>query len=200
MKSNIIMLPSGKDENALQLVLAETEKVAAYQNLEKKQTGRLRLLAEEMVEMLPELLSFAQGEFWIECTGTAYELHTRLQPSDLLSMETRETLLSMSKSGKNAAAVGIGAKIRLAALFMLIDYKKATEEMPLEYTFYQDGLCASHPYSLPTWSLAAYRKTADKTQTEKWDELEKSIIANLADDVLVGVTEKQVEIIVKKTF
>ena len=51
------------------------------------------------------------------------------------------------------------------------------------------------------WSLYSYRQQAgDDKGSEKWDELEKSIIANLADDVIVGVIGKNVDIIIKKNF
>ena len=36
--------------------------------------------------------------------------------------------------------------------------------------------------------------------SEEWDQLEKSIVAKLADDVIVGVRGKKVEIIIKKKF
>ena len=55
-----------------------------------------------------------------------------------------------------------------------------------------------HHYS-SAWSLNSYKEQASG-QSEEWDELEKSIIANLADDVIVGVTGKKVEIVVVKNF
>jgi hypothetical protein len=39
-----------------------------------------------------------------------------------------------------------------------------------------------------------------KEQAEKWDELEKSVIASVADDVIVGVKGKRVDIVVIKRF
>jgi len=50
------------------------------------------------------------------------------------------------------------------------------------------------------WSLQKYRVKSEEKKDEAWDELEKSIIANIADDVLVSLNGKSVEIIVKKTF
>ena len=35
---------------------------------------------------------------------------------------------------------------------------------------------------------------------EYWDELEKSIVANLADDVIVGINGRVVDIVIKKRF
>ena len=49
------------------------------------------------------------------------------------------------------------------------------------------------------WSLDNYRNAVSK-EKEKYDELEKSIVANLADDVVVGIKGKQVEIVVVKKF
>ena len=49
------------------------------------------------------------------------------------------------------------------------------------------------------WSLSTYKQGA-KNKTEAWDELEKSIIANMADDVIVGIIGGKVEITIKKSF
>ena len=49
------------------------------------------------------------------------------------------------------------------------------------------------------WSLTTYKKKV-KANTEGWDELERSIIANLADDVTVGILGGKVMITVKKKF
>ena len=35
---------------------------------------------------------------------------------------------------------------------------------------------------------------------EAWDELEKSVITKIADDVIVGIKGRKVDIIVKKAF
>lgn len=199
MKSDICTL-SANDIESLKKVLSETEKTAVYAALDKKQSGRLRLLAEELVEMLPSLLAFTAGEFWIDCKGTNFELHTTLTPNNSLTSEKRDELLKVSSSGKNAAATGIMAKIRLAATFMLIDYEKNVAEMPATAAFYHDGMGANPYFPISSWSLENYRAKAKSEQGEKWDELEKSIIANIADDVLVGIEGKKVEIIVKKSF
>ena len=51
------------------------------------------------------------------------------------------------------------------------------------------------------WSLKQYQdRVKEEMKEEKWDEFEKSIIARLADDVVVGVKGKNVNIIVKKNF
>ena len=49
------------------------------------------------------------------------------------------------------------------------------------------------------WTLNRYRD-AERNNSEPWDELEKSIIANLADDVVVSVKGNNVEIAIIKKF
>ena len=50
------------------------------------------------------------------------------------------------------------------------------------------------------WSLNNYRNVVHEENVEDWDELEKSIIASLADDVIVGVKGKKASIVVVKKF
>ncbi|MBQ7570075.1 MAG: hypothetical protein IJT22_04015, partial [Synergistaceae bacterium] len=56
-----------------------------------------------------------------------------------------------------------------------------------------------------SWSMSKYKNQVKDNKNnlaweEAWDELEKSIIANIADDIQVGVNASQVEIVVIKEF
>ena len=58
------------------------------------------------------------------------------------------------------------------------------------------------------WSMQKYKNNIDSQRQndnntaaiDAWDELEKSIIANIADDVQVGVTKDGVELIITKSI
>ena len=51
------------------------------------------------------------------------------------------------------------------------------------------------------WSLDQYRNTVKKeNKSEDWDELEKSVLASVADDVIVGVKGRQADIVIVKKF
>lgn len=193
MKSDVCRI--SKDCANLESLLKEVEKSAGYQSLDERQTGRLRLLAEEMVEMMPELLRFGAGEFWVESEGKKFELHCSVHPNAALTSEAREKVLSVSSDGKNAAASGIIGKIRVAAERFLADYEEAAKTMPAQNL---DNL--GNTMYLDMWTLSAYRAEAEKQKGEAWDELEKSIIANIADDVLVGIVGGRVDVIIKKDF
>ena len=189
---------TGKKEE-LEAIFTEVEKCAAYHQLNQTATLRLRLLAEEMVEMLPSLLENAEGSFWLENNGKKFELHLSVK-ANRVDLDARDKLIAISTSGKNAAAVGIMGKIRAAAETMLL----ASQDVAGLVDFADmDNLdmVASGAYSLQ-WSLRYYAQNVkkDAENKEAWDELEKSVIANLADDVIVGVKGNQVDIIVCKEF
>ena len=186
MKSDICKITH--DNSTLKEILEEVEKTAGYTKLDKKSAERLRLMAEELMGMLPELLEYADGDFWIEAENNKYELHTSLLPNKAMSSDKREKLLSISSSGKNEAGKGILGKILVAVQLMMLDYSQATTTAG---NFYEMGR---------SWSLETYRSYATKEKGEAWDELEKSIIANLSDDVVVRIHEKKVEIVIIKTF
>ena len=207
MKSNICKL--NKDLTCLETVLSEVEKVAAYNGLEAKKALRLRLLAEELCGMLPGLIENFDGEFWAESDGDDYKLHVELKADDM-SLELRDELISVSKSGKNAAASGIMGKIRAVAETMLLSASDPTIPVPGGEFYDCNGYNMGFGYMDPnimyetgyvcTWSLFSYKSAVAENKDEAYDELERSIVAKLADDIIVGVRGKNVEIVVKKSF
>lgn len=179
-------------------------RAASYSGLDEEQELKLMLLCEELIEMLPNLLIYGKGEFWIETKDKNFEIHSVVEADDLLTGADRKEIMKVSKSGRNVAATGIMNKIKVAAEMMLANYALSNgvggdveyDSEPLE--FYDYGL--TDPFAQQDmWSLKAYKKKV-KSNTEDWDELERSIIANLADDVTVGIISGKVEITVKKQF
>ena len=193
MKSNVHELTKSMDD--FRVIPEEAEKVARYNDLDEHQSRRLRLLAEELIGMLPELLEYGKGTFWIENDGSMFELHVSVKVENFMNMD-RDKLLSVSKSGKNAAAVGIINKIRIATELMMIGYSEVA--MYEGCDFYEMGVLNYYPDYNRAWSLGSYKEQAKNAPA--WDELEKSIIAKLADDVVVGIIGNKVDIVIKKSF
>ena len=198
MKTDVYKFTS--DTFDISRVTDAAEKTAAYCGLEKGQAIRLVLLSEELAEMIPNLLRYGDGEFSIETSGKKFRICIKVSIDDILDSEKREKILSVSKSGRNAAAVGILNKIRIATETMLADYGDVPV-VPMEYSndFYNMGMFVDPMNQAKFWSLDKYRLEV-KENENAWDELEKSIIANLADDVTVGLINGTAEIIVKKDF
>lgn len=204
MKTNICKLDGEK--NGFSMVLKEVDKCADYNGLKEKQKLHLTLLAEEMIGMLPELLKKYEGEFWIENHGEDYELHT-VVISEGYHREERENVMALSKSGKNVANVGFMGKIRAIADAMMLSLSEenGTGGNSLMYS-YMTEIGMENPASIyysGNWTLHHYKnllKQKSEETKEQWDELEKSIVAKLADDVIVGIDGRKVDIVIKKTF
>ena len=200
MKSNTC--PISADVPFTSAILHEVEKVSSYNELTRVQQLKLDLLAEELIGMLPNLSTGYTGSFWVENEGNSYELHASFK-TDGLSLEERDRLLQIAKSGKNAAAVGIVGKIRSAFETML----SSSDTAPMLYhenAYLNGGFDEDDTYTC-SWSLERYirtleQETAEVRSAKGWDELEKSVIAKLADDVVVGIRGSRVDLIVKKTI
>ena len=209
MKSNVCKL--NKNLTCLEAVLCEVEKVTTYNDLEDKKALRLRLLAEELCGMLPGLVENFSGRFWAENDGEAYALHVELKAEDM-NVDLRDELISVSKSGKNAAAKGIMGKIRAVAETMLLAaFDSDIAPIPADGEYYDyNGFNMGIGYIDPTiayetgytysWSLYNYKTAVEDKKSDAYAELERSIVAKLADDIVVGVRGKNVEILVKKSF
>lgn len=204
MKTETVKLfSSGEGRNS---ALELAEKTGAYCGLDNKSVLRLRLLSEELIELIRSLAADLQGNFWIETTDKNVEIHLKTQiPMDL---QTRKELLAVSSSGKNSAAKGIIGKIREMIAIKTLpddpDTKAMTEQaLGLISVGYEIGSFGAGAYS---WSMSNYISQIDKAdfnideKNEAKDELEKSIVANLADDVKVSIINSDVEVTIYKSF
>ena len=206
MQSKICNLTAGGQ--GVGEALNEVERTAACHNLGKKETLQLRLLAEELLGMVKELLGVCEVRFWVEQEGRKYELHVEAEIDKAAGSELQRKLLSVSSTGQNAAVKGIMGKIRSVVETMMADSDMS--RVPVSCLHYGMGAMSCVPVRFESdydreWSLNQYRQNVEKEkeeggEKEDWDELEKSIVANLASDVVVGVKGKKIDIIVKKTF
>ena len=198
MKSNVCKIENGTKD--LAAILNESERVAEYCGLTHKQTLQLRLICEEVDGMLPNIIDGFEGSLWIEIEDGVCKVHVSIKIPEFNS-DKKEELIGIAKNKKNVAAVGIVGKIRDAIenLFLSEDTAVVFSASPLNFypaTGYSEGVDYSY-----LWSLDQYRIFArEEKQAEDWDELEKSVIASVADDVIVGVRGKQADIIIVKKF
>ena len=190
MKSNVIKVSSREDRT--DLVLDQAARVAFTQKLSHKSALHLRLLSEEMMCMMRAIAGDVDGEFWIENKGPSYELHLRC--NIFMDDRRRQMLLSASSSGKNEAERGFMGKLR--AFF------EPTEGLPLFYSFDADGTCSDMVWSMQSYQkmLRQYVGQNREGAEEAWDELEKSVVSRLADEVKVGIRGSEVEMTVFKNL
>ncbi|MDO5326679.1 MAG: hypothetical protein Q4G00_08135 [Clostridia bacterium] len=198
MKTDIIVV-SSKGER-MEAALNQAEKVAAYKSLSPKNTLHLRLLTEEMMGMMRSITGETQGKFWIEDEDGVYELH--LQVSTRMNSEKREQLLAASSTGKNESAKGLMGRLRDF-------FDRGADEDIAGFTSPLLMHGAQADATTPTldweWSMIRYQNALadcvrrdDSTAREAWDELEKSVVAHVADDVKVSIKGGKAEMIIVK--
>ena len=198
MKSNVCKIEKGTRD--LDAILKESERVAEYNGLSHKQALQLRLLCEETDGMLPNIIDDFEGELWIDFEDGVCKVNVSIQIPELNS-DKKEALIGIAKNKKNAAVVGIVGKIRNAIENFFLDETSADAfGASTAFFHYSTGFSEGVDYSY-LWSLEQYRATVKQDeQTEEWDELEKSVIASVADDVIVGVKGKRTDIVIIKKF
>ena len=108
MKSDRILVTS--KGAGVAAAMKQAAAAAAYRDLNKKETLRLCLLAEEMLGMLREITGETEAGFWVESENKRFSLHLTAHPVITAAMRTE--LLSVSTSWKNDAAVGFMGKLR----------------------------------------------------------------------------------------
>ena len=198
MKTDVLAVSS--KGNAIETALKQADFVAEYKGLSPKGALHLRLLTEEMMGMMRSITGETQGEFWIEDDQDLFQLHLRVvTPMDSVK---REQLLSASTSGKNESARGLMGRLR--NFFDIgADEDVASVSGPLFSGMYEET--ASTSMLDYEWSMMRYEEQLsskirqdDSEAKEAWDELEKSVVAHVADDIKVGIRGRTVELTILK--
>lgn len=199
MKTDVIVVSSKGAQ--METALNQAEKMAQYKGLSKKGGLHLRLLTEEMMGMMRSITGETEGWFWIEDEDGVYSLH--LMVNTRMNSGKRDKLLSASSSGKNESAKGLMGRLR-DFFDRGADEDIASFTSPLMLPGVFDH--SSTPTLDWEWSMSRYedaldaqvRKNDEKAR-EAWDELEKSVVARVADDVKISIRGQQVEMtIIKK--
>lgn len=201
MRSDIIeVLGTG---SRMDSVLQEAEKLTAYKGLTGKNALHLRLLTEEMTALMRSITGEREGRFWIEDDQKGlYSLH--LDVVTRMNSVKREQLLSTATSGRNESARGLMGRIRDF-------FDQTADEDVARYASPMLLPDAAEYSATPTldweWSLNRYvrkyeemddaARTAQGAEAD-WDELEKSVVAKVADDVKVSLQGSHVSLTILK--
>ena len=207
MKSDVFMVNS--DAGRMAAARYATEEFACDLGLEKRDTLRLNLLVEETLGMVKAMVDDFYGRLWFESRDKRCEIH--LEATADMNADRKEELLSVSKTGRNAAAKGFMAMVRDVVSSAMHSFGRTMNDYGREVARYG----AVNPASVsgfavdamvPIWTLEAYREGLEEQRVvnaeagEAWDELEKSIVGKLADDVIVGVKGDCIELVIVKDF
>ncbi len=186
-----------------------TENFARHAKLDRRDALRLTLLVEETLGMVKAMLDDFYGQLWFVGDEKNCEIH--FEATANMDADRKHELLSVSSTGKNAAAKGFMAMVGEVISGALYGFGRTMDTYGQETIKYgvvhTEGVMAGSvsPDMTPIWTLQDYRQNLDEKRAEggledAWDELEKSIVASLADDVVVGVRGDRIELVIRKDF
>ncbi len=194
----------GGSTELTEAAMNEAESFVASLRLNEKTALRMRLLTEEIIEMVKSMAGVFDGLFWLEAGGG--ECRVRIEGKAEMDVGKEKTLVSASSTGRNDSVKGFTAKIA-----NFIRHHKeylgylADPGMAFDGDYLYIGAMDFGPDMAETvWSLQGYRsyladsENGSEQVEEDRDELEKSIVGNLADDVRIGVRGDDISITVIK--
>ncbi len=159
----------------------------------------LRLLTEETMGMANHLLKDFDGEICLESTESGYEI---ILEADVRESETGEPAPADSPDGFMAKIAGI-----MNCSYMFENVAEMPEDlagMLPDYMSYGMRNSGDGTAWAGRWSLSAYRYSLQERRKVNpeaepvLEELEKSIVAQLADEVTIGIQGHRVRLAISK--
>ena len=196
----------GDDPALVKAAMDEAEGFIKDLSLDPKTALRIRLLTEEVLEMVKNMVGTFSGDFWVEHSEKEFHIHLDGKAKKM-NLDTENELLSASKDGENVSVRGFGAMIshfinhHKEYIDNLLD---AMGESVTNDYMYLGPVIDNDLTNQIQWTMHNYSQyVTDQSNTddgieEARDNLERSILANLADDIRVGVLEDDITITVIK--
>jgi len=202
MRSDIIHVKSNGE--GIKEALQEAESVAAYKGLSEKNAGYLRLLTEELTGMIRSLSNVYEDVdtlFYIEDHDKKFTV--TVTKKIFMTSEIREKLLAFATTGSNSAVKGIMSRIRdifVRAMEPMDEGTVGVDVASVIFPFEESSPMAAIYPETNLWSLTQYREAVNNKEDNKEDmeELERSIVANIADEVKVFIQNDQVKVVAYK--
>lgn len=187
-------------------ILGMTDDFVKDCGLDHQNGLHVRLLVEETVGMLAAMVGSFKAKLWIE--GDSEGCSIKLNASTDMDIDKKQELLSMSTSGKNASVKGFMSKIgdMIQNSILNMDNTAALQTMyggsMLDYGYNTGNSNFNVNAEDYVWTLAEYKERLSSGQLKPDEacDLEKSIVASLADNVIVGVKKDKVTLEIVKTF
>ena len=164
-----------------------------------KDRYHLGLLTEEALGMADQILHVYDGELWVESTVTGYEI---ILEAAIHEKDGGETVPTASPEGFMAK---IAEMMNCSYMFEnIVEMPDDLAGMLPDYMSYGIREAEEAQAWAGRWSLSAYRDHLRNRQGENpkaepaLDELEKSIVAHLADEVTIGIHGHRIRLVISK--
>lgn len=145
--------------------------------IDGKKAMRLSLLAEEAIRLARSIVEGGDSvELWFDGDDKATDIYVKT--TGKLDADQEEEFISVSSSGENEVKTTFFDELRK----VFTRPKKAS------------------------WSLAEYEENLSKERAKdplsqaSWENLERSVLARLADEITVSVQDGEALMVIKKSF
>ncbi len=186
--------------------LETAERFIGYNNIKGRDAVHIRLLTEEALSLINGVMDDFKARLCIESEKTDGGLLCRIMLTADRGVDERQEsrIKSVSTSGRNESARGVLGKLRelVRRSTQRSGYADANTDSWIGMGMHSNEISYVSEYYEGYWSLDSYRRQIESAseKSEEWDELERSIIANLADDVKVYFRSGSTEIVIEKLF
>ncbi len=198
MKTDIIHI--SENGEGVSEALHALEETGLMQGFDTREARRLRLLTEETLELVAGITGHMDAEFCADIRDDEWEIRLTAKP----------TPTSIKKAGLLSlyyAPYGLANKI--AVLFETpfenlvkneeaireIGIRRVDEALVREMGRSGDGFV----WTLDSYELSVFDSRSEK-KDENWDEINRSIIASLSDEVRIFVFPENAELVILKHF
>ena len=169
------------------------EEYAGGMPLDHRERLRLCLLIEEALGMICGIMDGAEGTIWMDGWGGETRIHIDVsaKPNPI----QREALASVASNGRNE---GGRSFMQTLGAFITDSRNHVRDRLG---SILNRGVTENDAGS--EWSLKAYRNHLDDQSDETHaalQELERSIVAHLADDVIVRMRNGQISLLIVRHF
>ena len=189
----------GNEDALIEKAMTEAEAFVAEAGITGKSALHIRLLSEEVLGMVKAMVGDFSAKFWLEKDEGEVKVHLDATANENIGAMKETEIMSVSTTGKNIAIKGFMAK--LGHFFTAAMSDPMVGYMDPDY-LYMGSMAGYSSVSSMVWSMHEYKQQLESDGSEEakanWDELEKSIVANIADDVLVGVNKDRITLVVVK--
>ena len=179
--------------------------------LSKKDSLHMKLLFEETIGMVKAITDDFTALIWAEKYQD--ECWLRFVGKTQMDIDKKTDFMSVSSSGENALATGFMGKVKDFIETGLLTYD-GVSKLQQKYNGFGmnmgaigmtgpgvDVATAPGAFTGFVWTMEDYKSSIKENDNPKyWDELEKSIVASIAKNVIVGIEKNQIEMAIIKSI
>lgn len=180
--------------------LLAIEQAGIRQGFDARDARCLRLLSEETLELVAGITGHMDAEFLADIRDDEWEIRLTAKPTTASVKKAGLVALYMDPNGiANKIAVLFESSfedlIKNEEAVNKIGIRRVDENMMKEMGRTGDGFV----WTLDSYEISLFDSRSDK-KDENWDEINRSIIASLSDEVRIFVFPENVELVILKHF